>query len=178
MVDSANAKKRLQSDGQSSSECDGTSGWLTNSGRPRTHRKPQKANQSDKTAEVISRNLLATGSVDTGIQLHHSPPDHLGVPPLALPAPDDVRFIGHAHLLATKWMNSRQLKAMVEHEGKGCTLRFPNLSCLTPTVGLIYRKGKFNILEQEQIDEAVESFRSVCAKCSTSPPKLLIFFTG
>lgn len=172
---SADARKRPRSDGQDSLESDGTldSDWVTNSYHPSIRHRTQEANQSDNTLgvapELTDLHLQATGSVGTGIQPHHYPPgikafDHLDVPPPAayLPTPDAVRF-GHAHLLATKWMNSRQLKLMVEEEGDGCTPSFLNPSCLIPTVGLIYRKGKFTILEQKQIDEAIESFRSVCA---------------
>ncbi|KDQ64287.1 hypothetical protein JAAARDRAFT_117611 [Jaapia argillacea MUCL 33604] len=55
--------------------------------------------------------------------------------------PDQPENAGHAHLLATKWMNASKLADMVKKEG------------------LVYKKGKFSAIEEEQLKAAIERYR-------------------
>ncbi|KAI0050208.1 hypothetical protein FA95DRAFT_1640530 [Auriscalpium vulgare] len=48
----------------------------------------------------------------------------------------------HGHLLATKWMSTRKLKEMAESEG------------------LVYKKGKFSMIEEQQLASAIEAYKS------------------
>lgn len=49
----------------------------------------------------------------------------------------------HADILATKWLNARKLKEMVDTEG------------------LVYKKGKFSATEEQQLTEAMENYKKV-----------------
>ncbi|KAF8195693.1 hypothetical protein K438DRAFT_1826365 [Mycena galopus ATCC 62051] len=61
---------------------------------------------------------------------------------LTLPSSSSESQSGHAHLLATKWMGPAKLAELVASEG------------------LVYKKGKFSAIEIQQVNEAIENYRT------------------
>lgn len=55
------------------------------------------------------------------------------------PAPSNLE---HAHMLANKWMNASKLAELVKTEG------------------LVYKKGKFSAIEEQQLKTAIETFKA------------------
>lgn len=55
------------------------------------------------------------------------------------PAPSNLE---HAHMLANKWMNASKLAELVKSEG------------------LVYKKGKFSAIEEQQLKTAIETFKA------------------
>jgi hypothetical protein len=66
----------------------------------------------------------------------------------------------HAELLATKWMNASKLAEMVKNEGN-LIERLSTSSHASCLVGLVYHKGKFSEIEQTQLKNALETYRTV-----------------
>lgn len=66
---------------------------------------------------------------------------HKRVLDMSLPGPDHGNP-DHAHMLANKWMNATKLAEMVK------------------TQGLVYKKGKFSAIEEEQLRAAIEAFKA------------------
>ncbi|KAF8969444.1 hypothetical protein BDZ97DRAFT_244549 [Flammula alnicola] len=60
-----------------------------------------------------------------------------------LPGNDQHTNPDHAHLLATKWLNASKLAELVRDEG------------------LVYKKGKFSIIEDQQLRAAIEHYQAV-----------------
>ncbi|OAX44502.1 hypothetical protein K503DRAFT_764917 [Rhizopogon vinicolor AM-OR11-026] len=80
----------------------------------------------------------------SGIILNTAPKStrasHKRVLDMSLPGPDHGDP-DHAHMLANKWMNAAKLAELVK------------------THGLVYKKGKFSAIEEEQLRAAIENFR-------------------
>ncbi|KAG2154946.1 uncharacterized protein EDB93DRAFT_125166 [Suillus bovinus] len=66
---------------------------------------------------------------------------HKRVLDMSLPGPEHGNP-DHAHMLANKWMNATKLAEMVK------------------TQGLVYKKGKFSAIEEEQLRAAIEAFKA------------------
>ncbi|EPQ59077.1 hypothetical protein GLOTRDRAFT_33370 [Gloeophyllum trabeum ATCC 11539] len=60
----------------------------------------------------------------------------------AMLVPDTPPNAAHANLLATKWLNTTKLAELAE------------------TQGLVYKKGKFSAIEEEQLKNAIEHYRT------------------
>lgn len=100
----------------------------------------------------------------------------LGVPSQTMPSTGHRRTINmnlsgneqhsnpdHAHLLANKWLNASKLAELVRDEG--ITLKKNiNRTLLNrcAVLGLVYKKGKFSAIEEEQLRIAIERYRQVC----------------
>lgn len=124
----------------------------------------------DKMAEAIrilgeaagqssSSAMLPQGHPQIAHQHHphhfaHAGPSSLLAPPKKVPdknkkrtldmsLADSVPTTPHAELLATKWMNAGKLAEMVRTEG------------------LVYKKGKFSAIEEQQVRAAIENYRLV-----------------
>ncbi|KAH9833649.1 uncharacterized protein C8Q71DRAFT_873939 [Rhodofomes roseus] len=64
------------------------------------------------------------------------------MPPPPPPAPPSQEGnVEHAHMLANVWMNAQKLADMVKQEG------------------LVYKKGKFSVIEEAQLNAAIEHYR-------------------
>ncbi|KAH7914403.1 hypothetical protein BJ138DRAFT_1143950 [Hygrophoropsis aurantiaca] len=61
---------------------------------------------------------------------------------MSLPGPEQHGNPDHAHMLANKWMNASKLAELVK------------------TQGLVYKKGKFSAIEEQQLTNAIENFRT------------------
>ncbi|KIM68852.1 hypothetical protein SCLCIDRAFT_104493 [Scleroderma citrinum Foug A] len=59
---------------------------------------------------------------------------------MSLPGPEPANQ-EHAHMLANKWMNASKLAELVK------------------TQGLVYKKGKFSAIEEQQLKTAIENFK-------------------
>jgi len=60
---------------------------------------------------------------------------------MSLPGPEQHMNVDHAYLLANKWMNAGKLADMVREQG------------------LVYKKGKFSAIEEQQLKDAIENYR-------------------
>jgi hypothetical protein len=116
----------------------GSDGEVEESGREK--RSKQQSSDLSVTTTASPQNTLAS-SADSQPQ-HYLPkilfggnPDNLGMQPLAhaLDSSQNLQL----HTLATKWMNSSQLKRMVDEEGKEFMLNF----LLTQDAQFSYRLG-------------------------------------
>lgn len=65
---------------------------------------------------------------------------HKRVLDMSLPGPEPANQ-EHAHMLANKWMNASKLAELVK------------------TQGLVYKKGKFSAIEEQQLKTAIENFK-------------------
>ncbi|KAI6130384.1 hypothetical protein EDD16DRAFT_1470765 [Pisolithus croceorrhizus] len=66
---------------------------------------------------------------------------HKRVLDMNLPGPSPSN-LEHAHMLANKWMNASKLAELVKTEG------------------LVYKKGKFSAIEEQQLRTAIETFKA------------------
>ncbi|KAG6869327.1 hypothetical protein C0993_000080 [Termitomyces sp. T159_Od127] len=80
--------------------------------------------------------MLAMGQVQGPI------PNHRRMLGLPTPSVEQQGSPNHAHLLANKWLSASKLAELVRTEG------------------LIYKKGKFSAFEEEQLEHAIERFRT------------------
>ncbi|KAG9317467.1 hypothetical protein JVU11DRAFT_1669 [Chiua virens] len=84
-------------------------------------------------------------STSTGLILSSVPKStkssHKRVLDMSLPGPEQPNP-EHAHILANKWMNASKLAELVK------------------TQGLVYKKGKFSAIEEEQLKNAIETFKA------------------
>ncbi|EIW82339.1 hypothetical protein CONPUDRAFT_55123 [Coniophora puteana RWD-64-598 SS2] len=69
---------------------------------------------------------------------------------MSLPGPEHAANPDHAHMLANKWMNASKLAELVKTEGNCCSL----------VTGLVYKKGKFSAIEEQQVKAAIENYRN------------------
>lgn len=101
-------------------------------GHPNMHQQPppQPMGQPPSTSGAILN--TAPKSAKT---------THKRVLDMSLPGPDHGNP-DHAHMLANKWMNATKLAEMVK------------------TQGLVYKKGKFSAIEEEQLRAAIEAFKA------------------
>ncbi|KAJ6539526.1 hypothetical protein B0H19DRAFT_1179462 [Mycena capillaripes] len=76
-----------------------------------------------------------SSSVSTSNKKHRRPLD------LTLPS-SSPSHSGHAHMLANKWMGPAKLAELVASEG------------------LVYKKGKFSAIEIQQVNDAMENYRT------------------
>ncbi|KAF8914185.1 hypothetical protein CPB84DRAFT_1811578 [Gymnopilus junonius] len=60
---------------------------------------------------------------------------------MSLPGNEQHTNPDHAHLLATKWLNANKLADLVKEEG------------------LVYKKGKFSAIEEQQLRAAIENYQ-------------------
>lgn len=74
-------------------------------------------------------------------------------------ASDGYTSNDHAYLLANKWMSTQQLADLVK------------------TQGLVYKKGKFSALEEQQLEAAIENYRVVGFSLSSTRRLLILFQT-
>lgn len=77
------------------------------------------------------------------------------------PAEEQYTSSEHAHLLANKWLNANKLNELVKTQGAlYSNLKLAKL--LTPLrTGLVYKKGKFSAVEEQQLTSAIEAYRYV-----------------
>jgi hypothetical protein len=79
----------------------------------------------------------------------------------------------HQHLLATKWMKASDLNDMVLKEGESSHSPIYSLIGLNEYfTGLVYKKGKFSAIEDEQLRVARDNYRvvrhlDICPFCSS-----------
>ncbi|KAH7887607.1 hypothetical protein F5I97DRAFT_1805530 [Phlebopus sp. FC_14] len=66
---------------------------------------------------------------------------HKRVLDMSLPGPEKINP-DHAYMLANKWMNASKLAELVK------------------TQGLVYKKGKFSAIEEQQLRTAIETFKA------------------
>ncbi|KAH0839932.1 hypothetical protein J3R83DRAFT_886 [Lanmaoa asiatica] len=88
---------------------------------------------------------LPSTSTSTGPVLSSIPKStkssHKRVLDMSLPGPEQSNP-EHAHILANKWMNASKLAELVK------------------TQGLVYKKGKFSAIEEQQLKNAMEAFKA------------------
>ena len=83
---------------------------------------------------------------------------HKRVLDMSLPGPEHTNP-EHAHMLANKWMNASKLAELVKTQGKRVV---PNDGlCFESLSGLVYKKGKFSAIEEQQLKSAIEAFKAV-----------------
>ncbi|TFY83059.1 hypothetical protein EWM64_g953 [Hericium alpestre] len=70
------------------------------------------------------------------------PPPARRITNIHLPAPDASENSEHAHMLATRWMSAGKLAELAKTEG------------------LKYKKGKFSTIEEQQVINALETYRA------------------
>lgn len=66
----------------------------------------------------------------------------------------------HAHLLANKWLNASKLTELVREQGIVILLQINHIS-ITRITGLVYKKGKFSAIEEQQLKSAIELYQQV-----------------
>lgn len=109
--------------------------------------EPQVDLPSSSTGPVLSSVPKSTKS------------SHKRVLDMSLPGPEQINP-DHAHMLANKWMNASKLGELVKTQGK----RFvpdDGLCFSIPCPGLVYKKGKFSAIEEQQLKNAIEAFKAV-----------------
>ncbi|PPQ65964.1 hypothetical protein CVT26_010726 [Gymnopilus dilepis] len=70
-----------------------------------------------------------------------TPGGHKRTIDMSLPGNEQHTNPDHAHLLATKWLNASKLAELVRDEG------------------LVYKKGKFSAIEEQQLRSAIENYQ-------------------
>lgn len=68
----------------------------------------------------------------------------------------------HAVLLATKWLNPQKLGELAKTQGQ-CYTMSPLARSSVPlsTTGLVYKKGKFSAIEEQQLSGAIQAYKEV-----------------
>lgn len=96
-------------------------------------------------AEAIPHSALPI-SAQSGVVLSTAPKStkssHKRILDMSLPGPEPSNP-EHAHMLANKWMNASKLAELVK------------------TQGLVYKKGKFSAIEEQQLKTAIDDFKAV-----------------
>ncbi|KAG6854876.1 hypothetical protein C0991_012066 [Blastosporella zonata] len=110
-------------------------------------------NIGEVTAATITSDSTTTQPPTPAVQVHPGPilgnpseetdasVPRRGAIDVTLPVPQQATRSDHAHLLSSKWMNATKLGELARTEG------------------LIYKKGKFSAIEEEQLETAIENFR-------------------
>jgi hypothetical protein len=82
----------------------------------------------------------------------------------------------HAVLLATKWLNAQKLAELAKTEGQCYAMSFLARSSV-PSIatGLVYKKGKFSAIEEQQLSDAIQTYKEV--RSATSKAKLPLINT-
>ncbi|KAL4076126.1 hypothetical protein J3A83DRAFT_4225101 [Scleroderma citrinum] len=103
--------------------------------------------------------LTHTPSTSSGAALNAAPKStkssHKRVLDMSLPGPEPSNP-EHAHMLANKWMNASKLAELVKSQG------------------LVYKKGKFSAIEEQQLKTAIENFK-ICRGLSDDQILEIIF---
>ncbi|KAG6336529.1 hypothetical protein ID866_2551 [Astraeus odoratus] len=96
-------------------------------------------------AALRPQSVMNMPSTSSGSALSTAPKStkssHKRVLDMSLPGPEPSNP-EHAHMLANKWMNASKLAELVKTEG------------------LVYKKGKFSAIEEQQLKTAIENFRT------------------
>lgn len=79
---------------------------------------------------------------------------------MSLPGNEQHTNPDHAHLLATKWLNASKLAELVRDEGMPI-VPVSKDSTYFSTLGLVYKKGKFSAIEEQQLRTAIENYQQV-----------------
>ena len=79
---------------------------------------------------------------------------------MSLPSGEELINPAHAHVLATKWLNASKLAELVREEGIIIFIDFRLDSIrLHSIIGLVYKKGKFSAIEEQQLRTAIQAYQ-------------------
>jgi hypothetical protein len=68
----------------------------------------------------------------------------------------------HAELLATKWLSANKLAELARTQGQcRCPLGSRDLQFSLFVIGLLYKKGKFSAIEEQQLADAIKAYKEV-----------------
>lgn len=124
---------------------------------------PEDPSATQKQGTVGSEEILSLPD--------QNPLRHRRTLDLSLPHPEHSISAEHAHLLANKWLNANKLSELVKTEGMKATILWEAF-CL-PRAGLVYKKGKFSAIEEQQLNAAIKHYRIVRYQAVVSPSDLM-----
>ncbi|KAI9574671.1 hypothetical protein HD554DRAFT_2010136 [Boletus coccyginus] len=101
---------------------------------------PLPANTIVRSEPQVDLPSSSTGPVLSSVP-KSTKSSHKRVLDMSLPGPEQINP-DHAHMLANKWMNASKLGELVK------------------TQGLVYKKGKFSAIEEQQLKNAIEAFKA------------------
>ena len=114
----------------------------------------------------------AIGSGDVLPLSEQNPLRHRRMLDLSSPQSEHSISAEHAHLLANKWLNANKLAELVKTEGMKAVILWEAL--YLPCAGLVYKKGKFSAIEEQQLTAAIENYRVVRYRVVISPLDLML----
>lgn len=104
-------------------------------------------------------------------------PSHKRTIDMSLPGNELHANSDHAYLLANKWLTASKLADLVRDEGLSlASLWLKNLNLLSfVATGLVYKKGKFSAIEEQQLRSAVERYKNVRLSSNSTHPLMYLF---
>lgn len=104
-------------------------------------------------------------------------PSHKRTIDMSLPGNELHTNSDHAYLLANKWLTASKLADLVRDEGllpPSSWIKNLNLLSFIAT-GLVYKKGKFSAIEEQQLCNAVERYKNVRLSSNSTHPLMYLF---
>jgi hypothetical protein len=75
---------------------------------------------------------------------------------------ESLEHSDHAELLATKWLGASKLAEMARSQGQcQCHLESRDVQISPFVIGLVYKKGKFSAIEEQQLSDAIKAYKEV-----------------
>jgi hypothetical protein len=111
--------------------------------------RPQPTTSIDATPDIVestAQRVLQHRRHLVDVNTHQEPLEHSD----------------HAELLATKWLGASKLKELARSQGQcQCHLESPDVQFSPFVIGLVYKKGKFSAIEEQQLSDAIKAYKEV-----------------